>query len=76
MDENILKLSIAFFLCGLFSFFVNNITNISDDKIIKGKYSEYFNYIVKEKSRNFKILSYFLLIISIMCLVVYVVRKL
>ncbi len=74
MEEKILKLSIALFLCGLFFLFTNHITNISNDKVIKGKYSDYFNYIVKVKSKNFKILSYFLFIISIFLLIIYLVK--
>lgn len=38
-------------------FFINHITNISSDNMIKGKYSDYFNYIVKVKSKNFKLIS-------------------
>ena len=75
MHENTLKLSIALFICGLLSFFVNRFTNISSNKVIRGKYTKFFDNLVKVQSQNFKILSYFLFTISFTLLVFYIIEK-
>ncbi|WP_223608899.1 hypothetical protein [Chryseobacterium sp. OSA05B] len=72
MDEKILKLSIALFLFGLFSILVNYITSAGDEKVSKGEFSKFFNHLVKTKSKNFTILSYFLFLLSI---IIYITKN-
>lgn len=75
MDEKILQLSIALFLCGLFCIFINYFTNIGNNKTPTDRYSRFFNDLFKTKSQNFEILSYFLLLLSLILLIIYIVKK-